>query len=462
MLISSMHDNTEKNLVSTSIRWTFSEWRQIANQLCVNRGGEAMDALLLQTIKARDVFLAQEVLPADRHRKLVSIAQGFDAIRARLNAVTQSSSLIDEDHVFQGSPLKSRKDGAAQQSERNLAGACAGREEALPNEAVAQAERREARPQQQAALQADATGLSALVKGTSARLRMTASDDLAAAQPSKRAVMSEQQARAPAGQVALGPAMCRNHVDASRLIEAARPFIVMVAEEFADALLKVFSAQALTHTVSAAPDRVPFHVSACREGALYLPGDGEEQVNVYPNRTGEEHCFAGERHMESVNVDKRAQEEGDWHDEVDVQPLFDPKLPPSANSDFNSSIGLVGTPGTDFEGLRQRYPQLQLTIVQSDTLSDVRKFGHCQRIIALREAISPSTDDLLHRLLRHRYVRLDGGIGAVEGQFDAWLAAPGSISAPSRRSVPLNETRGNGVRGTKRQNRFLKWIGDTR
>ena len=100
--------------------------------------------------------------------------------------------------------------------------------------------------------------------------------------------------------------------------------------------------------------------------------------------------------------------------------------------------------------------------MQADTLSDVRRFGHCQRIIALRDAISPGTDDLLHRLLRHRYVRLDGGIGEVEGQFNAWLAAPGSVCAPSRRSVLPNETRGNGVLAKKRQNRFPKWIGDTR
>lgn len=451
-----MPDNTGKSLAATSIRWTANEWGQIARQLCINRGSEAMDVLALQTLKAKDVFLAQEALPADRHRKLVSIAQGFNAIRARLNAVTQSSPLVDEDAITRGPLLESRENGAGQQSKGNLAGSCAGGEEALPKESVAQAERMEARPQQQAAFEAATTALSTPVQGADPYLRMTESDDLAAAQPPKRAGMPEQQARALARQVSPGVGMPPNHADASRLIEAARPFIVMMAEEFAKALVKVISAQGIVDTVAAVVHWGHSRGAACAEEASCLPAHSEKQVPVYADNTGEQYDSADEGDMESFTVDDGAQEEGDWHDEVDVQPLFDPKLPPSANSDFKPSIGLVGTPGTDFEGLRERYPQLQLTIVQADTLSDVRRFGHCQRIIALRDAISPGTDDLLRRLLRHRYVRLDGGVGAVEGQFNAWLAAPGSIIAPSRRSVLPNETRGNAMRTKKRQNRFPK------
>lgn len=457
-----MPDNTGKSLAATSIRWTANEWGQIARQLCMNRGSEAMDVLALQTLKAKDVFLAQEVLPADRHCKLVSIAQGFNAIRARLNAVKQSSPPVDEDAFTREPLLESREDGAAQQSEGNLAGSCAGREEALPKESVAQAERMEARPQQQAAFEAAATALSTPVQGADACLRMTECNDLTAAQPSKRAGIPKQQARALAHQVSSRVGMPSDRADASKLVEAARPFIVMMAEEFAKALVKAISAQGLMDTLPAAVHRGHSREAACDEEASCLPADSEKQVPVYADKTGEQYGSARERDMESTNVNDRAQEEGDWHDDVDVQPLFDPKLPPSANSDFKPSIGLVGTPGTDFEGLRQRYPQLQLTIVQTDTLSDVRQFGHCQRIIALRDAISPGIDDLLLRLLRHRYVRLDGGISEVEGQFDAWLAAPGSISAPSRPSVPPNETRENGVRGKKHQNRFTKWFGEAR
>lgn len=46
----------------------------------------------LQKIKAKDVFVAQAVLPENRHRKLVSIAQGFAGIRARLEALTPKLS----------------------------------------------------------------------------------------------------------------------------------------------------------------------------------------------------------------------------------------------------------------------------------------------------------------------------------------------------------------------------------
>jgi hypothetical protein len=95
---------------------------------------------------------------------------------------------------------------------------------------------------------------------------------------------------------------------------------------------------------------------------------------------------------------------------LDVQPLFDPKLPPSADSDFKPKIGVVSTLGSDFEGLRRHYPQLHLTIVDVDVLPDVRRFGHCKRIIALRNEISAVKDALLNRRLRHQYIRLDGGM----------------------------------------------------
>lgn len=460
-----MPDNSGKSLVATSIRWTASEWGQLAHRLCINRGSEAMGMLALHTIKAEDVFLAQDVLPADRHRKLVSIAQGFNAIRARLKAVSRTSPLVNKDALTKGPLLESREGGAPQQTEENLAGSYAGREEVLTKEAVAQAEGMETGPQQQAALEAAITIVSAPVQGADACLRMTESKDLAAAQPSKRTGMLEQQAWASARQVSPGLNMPPDRADASMLVEVVRPFIVMMAEEFAKALVRVSSAKCLMDTVPAAVLQGHSRGAACGEEASCLSADSKKQVHVDSGKTGEHHYSAGERDTEFINVDDGdnwAEEEGDWNNEVDVQPLFDPKLPPSANSDFKPSIGLVGTQGTDFEVLRQRYPQLQLTIVQEDTLSDVRKFGHCQRIIALRDAISPGTDDLLHRLLRHRYVRLDGGIPGVEGQFNAWLAAPGSISAPSRRSVLPNETSENGVRAKKHQKRFPKWIGDTR
>jgi hypothetical protein len=83
----------------------------------------------------------------------------------------------------------------------------------------------------------------------------------------------------------------------------------------------------------------------------------------------------------------------------------------------------------------RRYPRLHLTIAQADMFSGVLRFRHCQRIIALREEGQPQTDELLGRLLRHRYVRLGGGIDGVKSQLDARLEAPGSIAVAPRRAV---------------------------
>jgi hypothetical protein len=79
-----MLNDTNQTTVSTLIRWTEDEWHTIARHLCAKQSGELMRALNLQKMKARDVFVAQEVLSKDRHRKLASIAQGFAGIRARL------------------------------------------------------------------------------------------------------------------------------------------------------------------------------------------------------------------------------------------------------------------------------------------------------------------------------------------------------------------------------------------
>jgi 2-keto-3-deoxy-6-phosphogluconate aldolase len=95
-------------------------------------------------------------------------------------------------------------------------------------------------------------------------------------------------------------------------------------------------------------------------------------------------------------------------------------------------------------------------------MSDVRRFGHCQRIIALHNEISPGTDELLSRMLRHRYIRLNGGIVEVKEQFNAWLAAPRSIAAGLRRGALPNGMASNKDWGKKRPNRYSKGSGDSR
>jgi hypothetical protein len=139
--------------------------------------------------------------------------------------------------------------------------------------------------------------------------------------------------------------------------------------------------------------------------------------------------------------------------------LFDPKLPPSANSDSKPNIGVVATQENDLEELRHLYPQLNLTIVQAEALSDVRRFGHCQRIIALCDEIPTDTDELLGRLLRHRYVRLGGGVRGVKEQLSAWLDAPKSISPAPKRAASGYGKGPYGDMEKKKPNRYPKVLG---
>jgi hypothetical protein len=69
------------------VRWTDDEWARIASHLYSQRRTGQFEPLDLKEVKAKDIFMAQQVLPPDRHRRLVSIAQGFDAIRTRLRIV---------------------------------------------------------------------------------------------------------------------------------------------------------------------------------------------------------------------------------------------------------------------------------------------------------------------------------------------------------------------------------------
>ena len=95
-----MANNTETNSQSSLIRWTDKEWLAIARHLYVVRGLATMDVLDLAKIRAKDIFDAQRVLPYDRHRKLVSIAQKFGRIRARLERVIRQPTKTEETRPF--------------------------------------------------------------------------------------------------------------------------------------------------------------------------------------------------------------------------------------------------------------------------------------------------------------------------------------------------------------------------
>jgi hypothetical protein len=420
--IQGMPNNTDQRTVSTLIRWTEDEWRKLARYLCAKQGGEPMRAVDLQKIKARDVFVAQQVLPEDRHRKLASIAQGFAGIRARLDALTQM--VPDGEQVT----------------------ACA--------------EKTEVGRERLTALTTAATFSITSEQDLEASNQMTETDGLAAEQTPERNGIPEKQGSRSVHQGSEDSAKSQQRVHISGLVEAMRPFIVMVCDEIAKALVKVISAHGLRDTLPAASSQARSRIVSSHEEALHGPVVEEGQPNSSPDTADYEHRLAGEADVKSVDIDFASYQEHEKCDAVDVQPLFDPKLPPSADSNFKPKIGLVGTPGSDFEDLRERYPQLHLTIVQADALSDVRRFGHCQRIIALRDEISAGTDALLSRQLRHRYIRLDGGMNGVIAQLDAWLTSPGSIAASSRRRVPFSGIERSAISGRTRQNRYPKRISD--
>ena len=418
--IEGMLNNTNHRTVSTLIRWTEEEWRTIAHHICVQQSEEPMHELDLQKIKARDVFVAQEVLPEDRHRKLASIAQGFAAIRARLDALTRM--------VPEGEQVTAWAEKTEVGSERCTI------PDTAPRVAPASEEDIEASDQ------------------------ISGRNGLAADQTSERDVMLESQGSRAMHLASGGSDRAQQHVHMPCLMEAMRPFLVMVCEEIANALTKVIARQRLRDTLPAASRQARSGIVSSRQEALQSPVVEEGLPRPSPAETTHEHRLSDEAKVKSVDIDFASHEEYEECDELEVQPLFDPKLPPSANSDFKPKIGLVSTPGSDFEGLRQRYPQLHLTIVQADALSDVRRFGHCQRIIALREDISADTDALLSRLLRHRYIRLEGGMNGVTAQFDAWLASPGSIATGFRRSVPFSGMERYAASGRKYKNRYPKRI----
>jgi hypothetical protein len=132
-----------------------------------------------------------------------------------------------------------------------------------------------------------------------------------------------------------------------------------------------------------------------------------------------------------------------------MQPLFDPKLPPSANSDFKPVIGLVAARAGEYAELQSLYPQLQLAIVPAEAIRGPEAFRNCQRIIGVHNEVPPATDDLLRHSLRYRYVRLQGGAAQVREQLNAWLDNPGSINGAPGAQPRNDKQQANGRRRSK-------------
>lgn len=244
------------------------------------------------------------------------------------------------------------------------------------------------------------------------------------------------------------------------LIEMARPFVAMVCEEIAKAFFSAMSTEGLSHTLPSSI-QTNFDPRATTQQANRTgPADVVQQVDSCHERPSRSRMDTADSQSEplcfATLLDDYKSDIGEV--EVEVQPLFDPKVPPSAHTEFKPRIGLVSTHANDFDDLRNLYPQLDLTIVEAKTTADVRRFGHCQRIIALRDDLMSSTDELLTEQLRHRYVRLSGGLAALKGQLDAWLQAPGSITTAPRRTVARNSKAPDHGMAKKKQNRYPKTI----
>ncbi|MBK4735178.1 hypothetical protein [Noviherbaspirillum pedocola] len=351
-----MANETTISAANAAIKWTDGEWSRIAAWLLEQKGNALLASDTLEEIKAKDVFLAQEVLPAERHRKQISIAQGFQGIRARLRIIFRQMRL---DQTLAGKPEPAEQPEQPEQMRAAVA------------DPVAQQATREARPDAQAAERETLDGL----------------------------------------------------------IERARPIVALICDELARVLVDAWSrpggAARFAPLLAPLTQAVSAQAQTRIEPAAELPG-------------------ASQAFTVASQPDADEAETGPLGD---MQPLFDPKLPPSANSDFKPVIGLVASRAGDYADLQALYPQLRLSIVPADAVRSPEVFRNCQRIIGLRNEMPQATDDLLRRALNYRYVRLHGGAGQVREQLNAWLDNPATMSATG--AVRHDKRQGNDKRRSK-------------
>lgn len=496
-----MPDKTEKTVAPKVIKWTEEEWASVANHLFDQKGAVLFSSPRLEEIRAKDVFLAQEALPEDRHRKLISIAQGFQGIRDRLSTIFQSMSGDGQDRPSENRPA-------------DVATAAPAPEAAGADEAASVAEAptgngrnsqgREKRPHPQQAPAPAVVEAQQAVTETAPIMVEAAAEPVAepVVQPiAATAVQAKPDSAQPdaaprrqdAGsgmqpgrerhkdrmnegrtQAQFQPSPAAPVQASASFLEVARPFVAMVCEEMALALVKVLGTKA---------GEQQFGNMMQKAMAQFAPPSGNSgsprqerqerqgqprherapQPQLQPQSPPQPQAFSSAVDMpERALVNDGADD--DSNHPAEVQPLFDPKLPPSANSDFKPTIGLVGSNQRELDDLQLLYPQLRLTVVAPDAVRSADVFRQCQRIIGLREDIAQPVDELLRRLLRNRYIRIAGGIPRVREQLNSWLHNPNSINAEPRPHVPRGpkgpgqgqgQGQGDGG-GKKRHNRHLR------
>ncbi|MEC4723825.1 hypothetical protein RY831_32425 [Noviherbaspirillum sp. CPCC 100848] len=428
------------------IKWTEEEWELIARRLLDIKGPELLQSAQLEEVKAKDVFLAQECLPEDRHRKLISISQGFQAIRQRLHGILQKVRDAAQDDLFSKSDQSSAtpvataavtadepKPRTSRKAAKQIAPVDAQPTAPIPAESKDTAGD-EPSPM---APRVEEQPVSAVPTDTGTQLAQGHRNNARQAAP-RQSHIEHPKVRAQAVQSPLPPAT-------GDFIEMARPFVSMFCQELASALVSKMMEQGGSQAVSSSFQAAFSGVSqsASREQPRRHEPQGKPSYSRPSFQDG-----PGMTAEPSIVSSHAYDEEDGEHAEADVQPLFDPKLPPSANSAFKPMIALIGTSPRDFEDLQQYFPQLELKVVPLEELRTAPSLRSCQRMMGLREDIPAPADEYLRKTFRNRYLRVIGGISQVREQLNAWLSNPSTVNEqprwPRKQGSPNGKGQGTG------------------
>jgi hypothetical protein len=426
------------------IKWTEEEWESIARRLLAVKGRELLQSAQLDEVKAKDVFLAQEALPEERHRKLISISQGFQAIRQRLHGILQKVGNTAQEELF------SRSEQLGIDTEETSSATVAD-----------EPQQRKVRKSPRQAPPTDAeSSASAMPENPNS------SNDDALLVPQRVEKQPGSALPPPAGEQPVQhptnnvrqPAPRPSHVNESRprthavqaplpeatgdFVEMARPFVSMFCQELATALVNKLMEQGGNQAISSL-----FQTALSGAGQ----SSSREQSRSYEQQGKTSHTRASYQDEPGMagefapTASHTHDDEDGEHAEADVQPLFDPKLPPSANSAFKPMIALIGTSPRDFEDLQQYYPQLELKVVPLEDLRTAPSLRSCQRMMGLREDIPAPADEYLRKTFKNRYLRVIGGINQVREQLNAWLSNPGTINEQPRWPRKQGNGKGQGT-----------------
>lgn len=414
------------------IKWTEEEWELIAKRLLDLKGPDLLQSAQLDEIKAKDVFLAQDALPESRHRKLISISQGFQAIRQRLHGILQKlDSTASQEDLFAGAvPFNAQSaEPSAKTSARQKFKFAHGAEKATATDiAPAQAQAKE--------IDNPTPEIGGETEPVLAPTEQLARNESlpAGSHPQMGARLNEPKPAPRSGRPlqdnrVARPVQTPSPVATGNFIELARPFISMVCQELANALVTRLMEQGASQDVTSL-------LQSAGNGARQTPAhlqqrrQGQPNTQSYASPAARDESFPVVEH--SLPTVQGSDDHDEDHDEADVQPLFDPKLPPSANSAFKPMVALIGTSTHDFEDLQRYYPQLELKVVTLEELRTAPSLRSCQRMIGLREDIPAPADEYLRKTFRNRYLRVIGGVSQVREQLNAWLASPGTMNDQPR------------------------------